>query len=262
MITLLVLAILSWRVWYSFISTVTTLASSHLDRRVLYIAPPTCLLLLFVTGIVTASHPVGFLVELIHFFSEALLLSIAVWSFPWFGISPLDDVAERRNHFAGWAIAGALLGITLEVAKIAPETTMANGRWTEDFTWKLSDPLPGTIAFLGLWAIFGKLTSLSEAITVDRDGGAALRLAAFLTALGILLGQALLELSPLDQSLFKQPQSWSRVLRMASPVVLLFFGVLIELARRTRRPGHPNRADGSIAVSYVAGSILWTYVTA
>jgi hypothetical protein len=251
-----------WLVWYGNIIHIHPLASGHADRLTLYLAPPICVLFLLISGMQTSAHDLGMRWRMTHFSCEALVLAVVALScFPFFGLSPRLDVAERRNRCAGWAIAGALLGLTLQMAKIAPGVS-SPGRWTNDFYLRLSDPIPGTLAFLAIWAAFDMLTALPEAITVDRDGGAALRLATFLIAIGIALGQSLLELSTFHQEPLSESQEQCRIARIAEPVVLFCVAVSIELVRRKRHPGRPGWVDIAIAAVYVVGTCNWASATA
>jgi hypothetical protein len=47
-----------------------------------------------------------------------------------------------------------------------------------------------TVGFLGLWALTEWLTGISELVTVERAGGAGLRLGGFLAGTGMILGRS------------------------------------------------------------------------
>jgi len=103
--------------------------------------------------------------------------------FGWFGISCRDDLLERRNPAAGMLLTGALLGVALAFA--GANIGNGPGWWVVLFCAALS-----TAAWLGSWAVLEGLTHAGESVTVDRDLPAALRLAAYLEASGLLLGRA------------------------------------------------------------------------
>src|SRR5262249_4813254 len=177
--------LLCWALWVGRVAQVSRLASRHRDRVALYLAPPACLLVLalcFAGRPLTASDPFKELV-LIGYAAGAWFLALAAWAFPWLGLSPRDDVAERRNRAAGWALLGAQAGLTLAYGAAAGAGGGAG--------WGFTPPGLGLLSILVLFALWGlleKLAGFSEAITVERDGGSACRLAALLPALGLLVG--------------------------------------------------------------------------
>jgi uncharacterized membrane protein YjfL (UPF0719 family) len=103
--------------------------------------------------------------------------------FPLLGVSARDDVVERRNTAASYAVGGALLGVTMCFA--GANVGSGPGPEVVFFCAILS-----TAAFFFLWFVLESIAHPSEAITVDRDEEAAVRLAGFLVATGILLGGA------------------------------------------------------------------------
>jgi hypothetical protein len=116
------------------------------------------------------------------------MIFVAAWVggllrvFPYMGLSPIEDVAERRNASAAWATAGALLGSTLCIG-------LANvgdgpGWWCVAFAGFLS-----TSAWLISWLIVENAAAVSESITVERDLATGLRFGALLIALGLLFGR-------------------------------------------------------------------------
>jgi hypothetical protein len=249
-------ALLIWLAWYANIVRVTRLASSHRDRLVLYLTPVGCLsvLALCLTGKEVAS-PQGWSGPVLRWYAAgALFLALAAWAVPWWGwgLSPRDDVAERRNRCAGWAIGGAMVGLTVAFAGVRGGTVAMNGEWPEGDA--LLRGMLSLIALFAFWGILERRADLSEAITVDRDGGAALRLAAFLPALGVLLGQSL-------PGLLAQAGWWKSLFLLGGPAGLLLGGVLIERWRGDGEPGGwPKGSDVFLALSYLGGAGLWTYL--
>jgi hypothetical protein len=102
---------------------------------------------------------------------------VAFW-----GISARDDAIERRNVAAVAAIAGALAGVTLAYA--GGNIGNGPGWWVVVFSAALAT---GGLALT--WGVHERLTASSEAVVIDRDPAAGLRLGAFLTACGLLFGR-------------------------------------------------------------------------
>jgi hypothetical protein len=247
--------VLLWSVWYGSFIRVTTLASSHLDRLVLYLAPLVCLLVFAgfeLIAYLNAALPIYFLA--LFFWLTAL--GVLVFLFPWLGLSPRDDVAERRNRAAGWAIACAMLSLTLACGSASADTADWAPEWRQAPAGSKLAVLPALsmVAVFPFWAILESLTGLADSITVERDAGAALRLGAFLMAQGLLVGQA-------AARLIVEPQSWNSP-GLLGPPVLLVAGVVIE-RRRRRRPGpgkaRPTQGDVIVALFYMGFAALWIY---
>lgn len=110
---------------------------------------------------------------------------IGAWSkfFGTFGLSLRHDVAERHNRAAAIALAGALLALTLCFA--GGNIGNGPGWWVVAVCAALSSG-----ALFVLWMAIEWATGVSEAVTVDRDVAAALRLAGLLIAIGVILGRA------------------------------------------------------------------------
>lgn len=180
--------LLIWLVWYLRILVISRFASTDRDRALLYVMPAiaaVALLLSLFGGKATLADLGGLLVHPC-FVTAHLLVGIGACAVPLVGLSPRHDVAERRNRGASLAIGGAILGLSL-----------AHGAAAGKFVTMRSDSLfpdvVGVVAmvlFMFSWFVVEWLTGFSEAITVERDGGAALRLAAFLPLLGVTLGLA------------------------------------------------------------------------
>lgn len=100
-----------------------------------------------------------------------------------FGLSARDDVIERGNPAAAYAIGGALLGITLCFA--GGNIGNGPGWWVVVFSAALS-----TLAFFLLWALLHRFTGLADAVTIDRDPASGLRLGGYFIGSGLILGRA------------------------------------------------------------------------
>jgi uncharacterized membrane protein YjfL (UPF0719 family) len=110
-------------------------------------------------------------------------LRLAQFSFTLAGVSARDDVAERGNRAAAVAVAGALIGTALCYA--GGNIGDGPGWWVVVFCAAIS-----TVALLISWIALTSMTSLGDAVVIDRDRAAGLRLGTFLVAVGLVLGRA------------------------------------------------------------------------
>jgi hypothetical protein len=241
---------LPWLAWYVTVNQVTTLASTHRDRMAAYLSPVLCVAILWLRIAIGAE---GIQSSWALFNFMAAVLAIGCLSLPWLGLSVHADVAERRNCFAGIAIAGAMMGLTrvcagAAVFAVEPGQPIPNG--TVFFAVALG--VLGSAVFFVLVIAIETMTHLSEAVTIDRDGGVAVRLAGLLAGLGLLVGHAF-EALPTGSD--------RRVgLAFAAPQILAAGTVALELAmRRRRRFGGPDVIDGLVAILYLgaAGCATW-----
>lgn len=101
---------------------------------------------------------------------------------PRVGLSVRDDVVERGNWAAAFAIGGAMLGLTAAFAG----ANMGNGPgwWVVLYSGALS-----TGGLLGIWGLMNVISRTHEHVTVDRDVAAGLRTGALLVACGMILGR-------------------------------------------------------------------------
>lgn len=221
---------------YVQIICITTLMSRQRDRLLLYATPLACFALIFVS---IDSAPLLEGLRQLSFFVCAAWYVIASMSGlvdRFIGLSPRDDVAERRNHAAAWTISGAHAGLAFCV--VGPGTQLG--------AVSLCVFLALPLFFFLVW-VYVRVTDVGEAITVERDGGAGIRVAGFLAALGLLLGQAVVR-DPLQ------------ILAIGPPVAGLaglFFGALkLEtICRRDQQAVSfsPRPRDLVIVVAY----LLW-----
>ena len=154
-------------------------------------------------------------------------LRVAQMLFPYAGLSPRDDVIERRNGAASWAYVGALIAVTLCYA--GGNVGDGPGWWVVVFAAGLAT---GTL--LLAWAMLAQLSPVADAVTIDRDPAAGVRLAAFLVSCGLILYRGVAgdwESAAATVSDF--------VAVLPAVVVILALAVVVErLARPT--PGRPH----------------------
>ncbi len=177
------LSLKGWWTWYGDIASVNRLRAPVSKRLVLLTAPLVCLALILIALTKLAATTVrndGLYISF-YLLVGAGWLGGATLIFPFLGISARDDVLERGNRAASWAVTGALTGASCSFAG----ANVGNGPGVEAvlFSAVLSSAL-----FIGLWLGMDLLTSISDAITVDRDERAAIRLGGFLLGLGLLSG--------------------------------------------------------------------------
>jgi hypothetical protein len=122
--------------------------------------------------------------ELIFYFVFSLIwIVFTQMVFEFLGVGLRDDAVERKNRGALFAMAGLTIGASCCVAG----SNVGNGPGPEVvfFCAALST---GTLLFL--WTLLARVTSLAEAITVERDIGAGLRAGGFLAGCGAICGAA------------------------------------------------------------------------
>lgn len=99
------------------------------------------------------------------------------------GLSLRDDLVERRNRAAIPAMAGAFAGLTCCYA--GGNIGDGPGWWVVLF----SAGLASALLFVA-WLMLAQFSPVMDAITIDRDPAAGVRLGVFLAAGGLLLGRA------------------------------------------------------------------------
>ena len=177
------LTLKGWWTWYGDIASVNRLRTPVSKRLVLLTAPLVCLVLI----LIALTKPAATTVRSDALYISFYLLVGAGWLggltliFPFLGISARDDVLERGNRAASWAVTGALTGASCSFAG----ANVGNGPGVEA---DLFSALLSSALFIGLWLGMDLLTSVSDAITVDRDECAGIRLGGLLLGIGLLSG--------------------------------------------------------------------------
>ncbi len=177
-------AAFAWFWWYAAVR-VRMLVVRNAGRSIFIAGPIACLLMLLLVLRWWAADDVresGTYLTFYTVMGAAWVGFCSLW-LSLLGVRPRDDVIERQNLAAAFATAGALGGITFSFA--GANVGNGPGWWVVVFSASLS-----SLAFFGLWALFEWLTGISESVTVERSGGAGLRLGGFLAATGIILGRA------------------------------------------------------------------------
>lgn len=238
-----------WTRWYSMFGFVNRLISPLSQRAVLLILP--VIITAFIWHILNtlSSFDVQNNFTYLSFYLVIGLTWVggAATMIPFFGIVPRDDMVERRNQGAMWAVTGALLGLTF---------CFSGGNVGDGPGWWAVFNSAGyaTVTFFILWFTLELLTQVSQMVTVERDLAAGWRLFGFLTALGIILGRAA------AGDWFSPAQMWTVFMSHAWPsLILVAAAFIIERACRptVERSALPALPFGIIpATLYIGGAIL------
>jgi hypothetical protein len=163
-------------------------------------------------------------------------LAVAIQVLPVLGISPRDDVIERNNTSAAYAVTGALIGLALAFS--GGNVGNGPGWWVVLFSSGLA-----TLSLVGLWLILESSTAVSETITVDRDRSAGIRLGGFFSATGAICGRAVA-----GDWVSAQATIRDFVGTVQPALALLVIAIVIERAARPR----PRRRTASVSVGVLA----------
>jgi len=244
-----IVAAQQWFSWYRDIFTINLLCAPARQRVILSITPLFCMAILFVAlrklGDDTVRHN--------SFYLFFYLLLGAAWLagmaaiFPLLGVSARDDALERANNSASWAASGMLLGSTFCFAG----ANIGNGPGVEAV---LFSGLLATGLFLLLWFLVEWFASFSEEITVERNLGAGIRLAGFLTAIGLICGWAVAGDWVAATATLKD------FARSCWPAIFLsVIATVFEASRKNKKMQPSDGAAGSLALAfvYVASASAW-----
>ena len=178
------LGALLWARWYWLALRPPAMLSSRGSRWPLIVVPPVSALLLLAVLLLFSSHDVRSDAKYVVFYLVlgAAWLGLARLPLPFLGLWPREDVVERRNAAARFAVAGALLGLTLCFA--GGNIGDGPGWWVVVFAAALAT---------GAWYVLGFLLQLGgtpEQVAVERDVAAGVRLGGLLVAMGLVLGRS------------------------------------------------------------------------
>ena len=225
------LSLVLWGAWYIVPFRVRRIGRHGTGRRLLFSTPVIAAALLYLVLRTASAHDVRDDPNYLVFY----LLLGAAWVGFWIrslavtGISTRDDVVERRNESAAYAVAGAILAITLCYA--GGNIGDGPGWWVVVFSAVLS-----TVALFAAWLLLEVVTDVSEVVTVDRDTSAGVRLAGFLVACGLMLGRAV------AGDWVSADATVRDFIQAGWPVVaLLILAAIVERALRPT-PDHPRPA--------------------
>jgi hypothetical protein len=180
-----VFAFFMWLRWYMEPAGLERLGAPKTGWTALHVTPAVCAVLLFLVLRTLASHDVRDDVRYIGMYLAlgAAWVAAASLLLPVVGLSVRDDVHERANPSAAYAIAGALIGVTLAFA--GGNIGDGPGWWVVLFSAGLA-----TLALYALWLVLEQFTDVSDHVTIERDPASGLRLGGFLIACGLIVGRA------------------------------------------------------------------------
>lgn len=179
-----ILGPVSWAVWLVRMSEVQTVRGGRTGVRPVAATLTACVLIVFAVLKAGGSDDV---VSAPQYLFMYVVLGLA-WgraaelTFSYLGLSPRDDAIERGNGAAMAALAGALVAVTLCYA--GGNVGNGPGWWVVVVSAALA-----TGALIVMWGALAQLTSVVDAVTIDRDPAAGVRLGAYLVACGLILGR-------------------------------------------------------------------------
>jgi uncharacterized membrane protein YjfL (UPF0719 family) len=178
-------AVIGWGWFFIRTTYVAQYPGRSRGRGVLCAAPLLCAALLFALLELFSAEDVRDDPSYMAFYMllGAAWLVTSQTPLPLLGLSIRDNVIERGNRAASYAIAGAFFGITLCYA--GGNAGNGPGWWVVVFSAALA-----TAALLLLWMVLASLTGLADRIAIDRDEAAGLRAAGFFVGCGLVLGRA------------------------------------------------------------------------
>lgn len=213
----------SWLAWVGELLVTARRHSSKAERLPAGLAPLVAGFLLFFVLRRHASFDVQGSPLYLTFYMVmgAAWVGIAIRLLALGGLSLRDDVLERRNLAAGWALFGAVVGLTLAFA--GANVGDGPGWWVVLFSAGLS-----TATFFLLWIVTDRLTGWADAVTIDRNTAVGVRLGGFFVGLGAILGRAV------AGDWISAGATVSDFVRAAWPALVL--AGLAAVAERHRRP--------------------------
>lgn len=248
-----VVAALGWGRWYLNLLLVRSMLCGPRLRWALAALPLACAAILLTVLRCWAADDVRH--DLRYLLMYEVLGMAWIWlagAFaPLLGYSVRDDALERRNRAAAWAVGGLLIGLTLCFA--GGNVGNGPGWWVVAFAACLA-----TAGLYVVWAILEWDARPREAVTMDRDVAAGIRLAGFLTACGLILGRAV------AGDWVSAAATLRDFARLSWPLVVLL-GVTVLTERLMKTLGRGD--DGGLilrgaapALVYLAGALAWLYL--
>jgi hypothetical protein len=184
-ITAAIVAAVGWVRWYRRLAGRASSMAAQGLRPALAALPVVAVIGIFIVLRIGASFDVRFDPTYLGFYLVfgAAWLVAARSGARRLNLSWIDDAMERRNPAAVAALAGAILGAAACYA--GGNVGDGPGWWCVLIAGGLA-----TGFWLLLWLVLERLAHVSEAITVERDAGAGLRLGGWLLASGLICGRA------------------------------------------------------------------------
>jgi uncharacterized membrane protein YjfL (UPF0719 family) len=184
-IAALILGPVSWVLWFIRRSDSTLPGRGSTGLGILGATLVACSTLLLFVLVTAASQDVRTVLEYLVMYSVLGLawLRLGEMLFAYQGVSVRDDVVERGNTAATIALSGALVAVMICYA--GGNIGDGPGWWVVVFSAALA-----TGGLMIAWQLYALFTRGGEAVTVDRDPAAGMRLAGFLVACALVLGRS------------------------------------------------------------------------
>ncbi|MEZ4339167.1 MAG: hypothetical protein R3B82_21310 [Sandaracinaceae bacterium] len=177
----------------------------------------------------------------------AAWIGLAILGMHHLGLSLRDDVLERRNPAALFALGGALVGHAFAYA--GGNIGDGPGWWCVVIASGL-----GALTLFAAWLVLHLVARVPETITVERDRSAGIRVGALFVGIGLVAGRA-----AAGTWVSVEDTVWSFA-AVAWPVVpLLGLSVAIELGLQPPRVA-PRPVSGLVALGYLGASAGVVYV--
>ncbi len=249
----LALTAIAWGVWYVQPRRVRAHRRRVAGRWLLDVAPLLSAAVLFLVLKGAAADDVrnDSAYMTLYFLLGMAWVGVSLRCLPLLGLSVRDDVLERGNAGASYAVAGAMLAITLCYA--GGNVGNGPGWWVVVFSAALA-----TAALFVAWFLFESMAWISDVITIDRDTSAGIRLGGLLVACGAIFGRAV---AGDWVSAAATVGDFASVAWFA--LVLVALAALVERAARPtpERPTSPTFAFGLVpAVLYIVAAV-WQVVS-
>jgi len=236
-------AVVLWIPTYNAVLQVHSLRSGNKHRIAIALLPLLCLLFIAIVLLKRASPDVrsdsNWIVLYLAGGTAWLQLGLFLLSF--LGVSPRDDVLERKNPAAAWVVYGTLIATTFCYSG----ANIGRGPGPEVV---LFSAILSSACLLMLWFCLERISGLADRITIERDEGAGIRAGGWMVGVGIILGSAVAG----DWNSYRATL-WDLARYGWVSLILLLAGVLVEIAfnpasRRERIPKGPSVA---VALAYI-----------
>lgn len=231
-----------WFRWLMHLLGIAAIPGAGLLRLPLFLVPSGAVLGLLYLLLHWAAHDVRGDQDYIFFYlmmgSAWMALGSILMSF--LGINMREDVCERGNAAAAWAVCGGLVGIMAAFA--GANIGDGPGWWCVAFAGGLA-----TIALAFGWVVLDRSGGINHSVTVERDTASGIRLGAYLLASGIIAGRgAAGNWTSAGQTVIEFSSAW--------PIVPLTLAAMAgEWACRPR----PARPSGSVLLHGLLPAALY-----
>lgn len=180
-----VIALVAWVKWYVLVLRVRSSPGPTWPRLFLLVIPVAALTVILIALRLWAAVDVRDSRLWLAWYTifGAAWLAVGRSFFPWGGVAWRDDALERSNPATAIAIGGAMLGLTACYA--GANVGDGPGWWCVLWAGGL-----GTIAWLAAWYVLVRCSEVAEAVSVERDRAAGVRLSGYLIASGLICGRA------------------------------------------------------------------------